>query len=359
MTFTGLALIAFAASLGLTYAVRGLALRWGIVDDPAGQSRKVHQKPVALLGGVAIYAALLLTITVAMLWGVLPAGSIVAKHLVGLLAGGIWLIIGGVLDDRYTLSPKQQIIWPILATLTVIATGMGIESISNPAGGQWFLHQINLTVFTLGGVPYKITLLSDLFTVVWVLGTIYATKFFDGLDGLVPGMTIIGALTVFFVSLTPKIHQGETALLALIVAACFAGFLIFNFNPASIFLGESGSTLAGFLLAVLSIIAESKVVTTLVVLSIPILDLIWVVVRRVFIEKTSPTRGDKKHIHHRLLAAGFSHRQTVLILYAWAIACGVLAFLYQGQSQWFVLFAAIILLSILALFLSRRRAAKV
>lgn len=356
--FTALSLLAFSLSLGFTALVKRQAVRLGIVDNPQGSERKVHKQPIPLLGGLAVYGAFAGTLMTTMFAGVLPAGSISAKHLVGLLLGGLWLLVGGILDDKYTLPPRKQIIWPILAALTLIASGIGIESITNPFGGQWFLNQWEIPVFWAKGLPYKITLLSDLFTIVWLLGVIYATKFFDGLDGLVSGVTVIGALVVFLTSLTPRIDQPETALIALIVAACFAGFLVFNFNPASIFLGESGSTLAGFFLGTLAIISESKVVTTLVVVSLPLLDLAWVVVRRLFIEHTPVSVGDKKHIHHRLLASGFSHRDAVLVLYAWALVCGIFAFAYQGQRQWYVLTAAVAALILFGLYLVRRTRSK-
>ena len=332
LVYTITAVITFVLSAALTMGVRRLALAYGVVDKPG--PRKIHSTPVALLGGVAIYIAFAVIAIGLLVSGTVVAGSIATKHVVGLLVGGLWLVIGGALDDRYNLSPRKQIIWPILATATIIASGIGIESITNPFGGQWFLHQIDIPVLYLGGVPYKLTLLSDVFTVCWLLGVMYATKFFDGLDGLVSGITVIGAIVVFAVSLSPKIDQPQTALLALVVAACFGGFLIFNFNPASIFLGESGSTLAGFFLAVLAIITESKVITTLVVMSLPILDLFWVLVRRVLIERVPATQGDRKHIHHRLLDNGFSQRTAVFLLYAWAAICGLFALLYQGQSQW-------------------------
>lgn len=354
MWFTILSLTGFFVTLIATSAVKKYAFKHDIVDDPAGKPRKIHKKPVALLGGVAIYTGLAVTLVVAFYFDILPSGSILSKHILGLLIGGFWLVIGGYLDDKYNLAPKKQLIWPVLAVISVIVAGIGIESISNPWGGQWFLDQIDIAIFSIGEVPYKITLLADLFTFIWLLAVIYATKFFDGLDGLVSGITIIGSFVVYFTSLLPKIDQPETALLALIVASCFTGFLVWNFHPASIFLGESGSTLAGFLIGSLAIISESKVVTTLVVMALPLLDLVWVVLRRIIFEKKSPTLADKKHIHHRLLASGFSHRGAVLILYAWAFVLGVVAWLFQGTQQYVVLLVAVLSLIIMAVYLVKK-----
>lgn len=333
MTFTVLSIIAFALSVFSCLGVRKWALERGVVDDPSSDpSRKIHKVPVALLGGVGIYIAFALTIILAMLFGVLPSGSILIKHLLGLIIGGAWLILGGYLDDKYDLPPKYQIIWPVLAVLTVIISGIGIRSISNPAGGQIFLDEFEFVFVWFHGIPYRITLLADLFTFAWLMGVMYSIKFFDGLDGLVSGITIIGSFVVFFTSLLPHINQPTTALLALIVASVFAGFLLLNFNPAKQFLGEGGSTLAGFLVGSLAIIAESKVITTLVVLALPILDLIWVLVRRLML-KQSVTKGDKKHIHHRLLQLGYSHRTVVFLLWGWTILLGLVAFFIQRTFQ--------------------------
>jgi len=352
--FTFLSLFGFSLTMVLTMVIRRYARSAGIVDDPTGVERKVHKEAKPLLGGVAVYIGICLTIIFAYFLALLPDGAIGGKQLVGLLLGGLWLVIGGYLDDKYNFSPKKQILFPILSVLTVITFGVGIESFTNPFGGQIFLDQFNITIFTFDGIPYNLTLFADIFTFIWLLGFIYATKFFDGLDGLVSGVTIIGAFTVFATSLLPKVNQPETALLALIVASCFAGFLYFNFNPASIFLGEAGSTLAGFLIGALAIIAESKITTTLVVMSLPLLDLLWTVVRRSFIERTSPTKADKKHIHHRLLDSGLSHRLSVILLYTWAIGLGVFAWLYQSTEQIAILLVSFGLLILFAFYLLYR-----
>ena len=352
--YTTLSLLAFGITILATMLVRRFAIRQGIVDDPSISARKIHKQATPLLGGLSIYLGLALTLLVALQFGYLEGSLIANKHVFGLLAGGLWLIIGGYLDDKYILSPKQQILWPILAVLTVIASGIGIESFSNPLGGQIFLDAYHFTVFSVNDIPYKFTFPADLFTFVWLMAIIYAAKFFDGLDGLVSGITVIGAFTVFFASLLPQINQPETAMISIIVAACFLGFLVFNFNPASIFLGEGGSTLAGFLIGALAIIAESKVATTLVIMALPLLDLIWAVTRRVFIEKTSPTKADKKHIHHRLLESGLTHKAAVLLLYGWAIALGLVAWLYQSTEAGVMLFASVALVLGFAFYLVYR-----
>lgn len=337
MSFTILAILTFGLSMLATIYIKRVAFKYQVLDDPkSAPHRKIQKNPIPLLGGVAIYSAFVVTCLIAFAFGLFPQGEILSKHIIGLLMGGFWLLIAGVLDDKKGISPLVRLGFQFLAALSIVISGIGIESFTNPWGGQWFLNDYVLTIFSWHGIPYKITFLSDLFSIIWLMVVMNAIKFFDGLDGLVSGITIIGSMVVLFTSLLPVTNQPETALLALIVAACFAGFLVFNINPASIFLGEVGSALAGFFLGTLAIISESKVVTTAVVLSLPLLDLIWVVVRRVVIEKTSPAHADKKHIHHRLLQVGFTHRSAVYFLYAWTAIAGILAVLYQGKLQWII-----------------------
>jgi UDP-GlcNAc:undecaprenyl-phosphate GlcNAc-1-phosphate transferase len=349
--FITISLVGFLTTLVFTGVVRRYAEKAGIVDLPKPGSRKIHTKPTPLLGGFAVFFGFACALLLALYSGMLPEGVIETKHILGLLLGAFWLLIGGYFDDKFDLPPRKQIIWPILAVITVIAAGIGIESLSRPWGGQWFLDQVDIPILKIGGIPYHITLLADIFTFLWLLGVIYATKFFDGLDGLVSGVTFIGAIVVFLASLLPRINQPETALLALIVASCFAGFLIWNFHPAKIFLGESGSTLAGFLMGSLAIIAESKVMITLIVMALPILDLVWAIVRRILVEKKSLASADKKHIHHRLLQVGFSHRNAVLLLYAWAIILGIAAWVYQMTNDSIYLLLALAAIIVFAGYL--------
>lgn len=346
-------LFAFALTIIMTMVIRRYALAQGVVDDPSGKARKIHKQPIPLLGGLAIFIGVFVTTLLALSFGALSGSVIEVKHLVGLLLGGAWLVIGGVFDDKYDLKPKQQIVWPIAAVVTTILFGIGIESVSNPFGGeekQLFLDSFDFVLFHFNDLPYKLTFPADIFTFVWLMAMIYASKFFDGLDGLVSGITIIGSLAIFFTSLLPHINQPQTAMLSMIVAGSFAGFLIFNFNPASIFLGEGGSTLAGFLLGALAIIAESKVSTTLIVMALPLLDLLWAVTRRTLIEKSSPTKADKKHIHHRLLESGLSQKQAVLLLYGWVVTLGGFAWFYQSSGTQLALTLTIIAITVFPLY---------
>ena len=246
--------------------------------------------------------------------------------------------------DKYNLSPRRQIIWPVLAAFVIIASGIGIRNITNPFGGQFFLDRYTFIVLWWEGIPYRISLIADIFTFFWLLGMTYTTKLLDGLDGLVSGLMVIGAIVVAFVSMTKEVAQPDTALLACVVAGAFLGFLVFNFNPASIFLGEGGSTLAGFMLGVLAIISGGKIATTLLVIGLPLFDAGFVILRRFFVEKRSPTSGDRSHLHFRLLDLGLSHRQVVLFYYFMAALFGISTLVLRG---WEKIVALVLLLSIL------------
>jgi len=337
---------AFLAVL-FTLLMRLIAQRWKIIDQPTKQ-RKVHKKPVPLLGGLAIFIAFAGTILFYTLWDQsFFSGYMSPKHIVGILLGGLILMIGGVLDDKYNLSPGKLIIWPVMASVVVIASGIGVDFISNPLGEALRLDVINIKLFDFKGVPYYFTPLADFFTLAWLLGMVYTTKLLDGLDGLVSGVTVIGSVVLFFLSLTPSVIQPETALLCIILAGASLGFLFFNFHPARIFLGETGSTFTGFMLGTLAIISGGKIATALLIMGLPILDVLWVIGRRLW-QRQSPFRSaDRKHLHFRLLDVGFSHRGAVLFLYVVSALFGSVALSVQGKYKVIVLVVLVVFMLIL------------
>ena len=326
-----------------------LAVKKNILDRPEMEpKRKIHVQPIPLLGGISIFAAFhLATLWYTVVNPRLLGGYILPKHLATLFLSGLFIMIGGYIDDRYRIRFQYQILLPLVAILIVIAGGIGIEYITNPLGGTIALNQWSITLFTANDLPYKITLLADVFTIVWLLTTSYTTKLLDGLDGLVSGITVIAGFILFFLSLNTEIGQPETALLSMILTGSFLGFLCWNYHPAKIFLGEGGSLFAGFMLGTLAILSGAKIATALLLLGIPLLDLIWVILRRLFIEKKHPLKtSDKKHIHFRLLDIGLSHRQAVHILYGISLIFGLLSLFVTSRGiLW--LFAGLVGLMIL------------
>lgn len=346
--FTISLILAFLASLVATPGVAWLAARFGVLDRPNGE-RKLHKRSMPLLGGVAIFVSFALLV-----WlystgnGGLLGDTIRMKNIIGILVGALLLVVGGALDDKYNLKPHFQIIAPIAAVLAIIASGIGIDWVSNPLGeGLVYLNQHETILFWWQGIAYKITPLADMITVVWLLCMIYTTKVLDGLDGLVSGITVISSIFIFLIALNKgDIAQPEVALLAMIVAGVFAGFLVFNFNPAKIFLGEAGSTLAGFFLGVMSIVSGSKIGITLMLMSIPVLDLLWTLIRR----RIKFSSADRKHLHFRLLDAGLSMRQAVLLLYAITLVFGILVYQLQDYGAGMVFMGLLALIVFMLIF---------
>ena len=344
-------LIAFIVSSALTALVRKFALQYGILDHPTSE-RKVHQSPKPLMGGLAIYMTfILVSAGYAFFTDQLITGYLLGKHLVGIVLGGLILMIGGYLDDKYDLPPKQQIMFPIIAVLVVILFGIGITSISNPfAGGTIYFDQLQFEILRFNGVPYFITVLADLFAFIWLMGMMYTTKYLDGLDGLASGVSMIAALIIFFVAQDLTLQQDYIALLAIIFVGALGGFLLFNFNPASLFLGEGGSLFTGFMIGVLAILSGSKIATALLVFGVPIFDVTWVIARRLMTGK-KVTQGDKKHLHHRFLDAGLSHKASVLVIYLLVALFGITALFLQTIYKLYVLGGLVVTMIVLAFLL--------
>ena len=333
--------LSFLAVVLLTPRIRKLALNWGIVDIPQSE-RKIQIGHVPLLGGLAIYFSFLIVLLISWSAGWLSDGIIQTNQILAIIFGGLIIVIIGFLDDKYDLKTKS-FSGPLFAALLAVLMGIAIKYVTNP--------------FIAGSGPYGRALLyfvpqiGALLSFVWLLALMYTTKLLDGLDGLVSGIGAIGAIILFFVSLFWDVPQSGTSVLALILAGACLGFLIYNWHPARIFLGESGSVFIGFMLGVLSIISGAKIATALLIMGIPILDVIWIILRRVFTEHKSPFSGDRKHLHFRLLDVGFSHRQAVLFLYALTLIFGLSSLFLQSQHKIIALGILAVIMILLALAL--------
>lgn len=327
--------LVFSASLVLstllTLIVKKLALSWKIVDCPdknGAGGRKIHQRPTPLLGGLAIfvtYFSLLFLFKDYFL-----AGDLTWSHLIAFFLGGAIIVIGGVLDDKYNLPPRQQIIFPILAIIALLIGGVGIAKLTNPFGG--FIDLSSGAVLSAGLI------------IVWLLGMMYTTKLLDGVDGLVSGVGAIGAVVIFLFTLTTRYYQPDIAFAAILLAGSLAGFLIFNWHPAKIFLGEGGSLLLGYILGVLAIISGGKIAMALLVMGFPILDVAWTIIRRLLQGKNPFRFADNKHLHHRLLALGLGQRKTVLIFYSLSLVFGLSGLFLQSRGKFLMLLVLLILM---------------
>ena len=313
---------AAAISYVLTPIVRRRAIRLGVVDRP--NHRRVNRRPVPRSGGLAIAAAFLAVATALVFlnlqfrWIRMPP-LLDAGDLLALLAGAALAAVIGALDDLLDLRARWQLLGQLGLAFTAVWFGIGIGSVNNPFGGGLIRFD--------GIVMVAITVL-------WIIGMINSVNFIDGLDGLSSGIGLIAALTLGVISLTTQVAGGQpfVALLCFAFAGSLLGFLRWNFHPASIFPGTSGTMFIGYTLAVLSILGSAKVAVALLVLGIPIIDAFWIIVRRVFAGR-SPFTPDRGHIHHRLLDLGLSHRQTVVLIYGICAGLGVLSLVLTGASQ--------------------------
>jgi UDP-GlcNAc:undecaprenyl-phosphate/decaprenyl-phosphate GlcNAc-1-phosphate transferase len=315
----------FLLAVFFAWLVIILATKFKIVDQPDNK-RKLHSRPIPLLGGLAIFAAFFLVLY--FFHDRLIVGILTYRHWLWFFAGALSLMIGGFLDDRFSLKPGKQIIWPILAIACVIAGQIGISKVTNP----------------LGGLVYFSGITSALFTIIWLLAMMYTTKLLDGLDGLVTGISAIGGLIIFLFTISNRYFQPDIAFVSAVFAAACLGFLVWNWHPAKIFLGEGGSLLLGYILGVLAIISGGKIAIALLVLGLPILDFGWTILRRTLAGKNPFRSADRAHLHHRLLDLGIGQRRTALIFYAFSLFFGLAALFLQSRGK---LLAIIILFAIM------------
>lgn len=322
-----------------------MARKLNILDRPS-QERKIHKQPTPLLGGLAIYTAFLFTILILWQGKLLLDGRVDMELIAWFLLGGLILMINGYLDDKYSLQPYISILGPILASLIVICGGLKIAYISNPAGGILYLDSI-----------FGWDFIAIILTFLWLLGITYTTKLLDGIDGLSSSIGLIASLIIFGVSLNWDVVGSSTSLLSLALAGSIFGFLMFNWYPAKVFLGEGGSTFIGFALGVLSIISGSKIATALLVMGLPVLDIFWVIIKRVRLGKAI-WHGDQEHLHFRMLRSGFSQKQIVFFLSAVSLLFGAISIFFTTKIKIGALIIVFVLMFALSAWLNYRLSAK-
>ncbi len=329
-------LFAFLFSSVLSILFRKVAIHYKIIDraeKSLGQGRKIHLQDTPLLGGLAIFFSYFIILFI--FSDHFLAGNLNYSHLLGFFIGAVLISFGGFLDDKYNLTAGKQFMFPSLAILALIMGGVEISRISNPFGGI-----INLQIF-----PF----ISYLFLVLWLLGMMYTTKLLDGVDGLVSGMGVIGGIVIFLFTSTTRYLQTDISFAAILLAGVSSGFLIFNWHPAKIFLGEGGSLLIGYILGVLAIISGGKIAIALLIMGIPILDVVWIIIRRLIQGKNPFKFADRQHLHHRLLDLGLSQEKTVLIFYSLSLIFGLSGLFLQSQGKFWALSSLTILMLLIVI----------
>ncbi len=301
-------LIALAFSYFLTPYAKQLAYKIGAIDVPK-DNRRVHKKPIPRLGGLAIYSSFVITVTIAAIYS---KNINFNSQLKGILAGVTIIVAIGIIDDMKQISAKYKLLGQILAAVIAVYSGVTIDFIkfplANTESGLVFLKYFKVPI-----------------TIFWIVGITNTVNLIDGLDGLAAGVSSIASLSLAAVAY--NVGQYNVAVLLVILAGSTAGFLPYNFNPAQIFMGDTGSLAIGFLLATISVEGVIKSAATIAVaipvlaLGIPIFDTTFAIVRRLLNGK-SIMEADKGHLHHRLLDYGLSQKQTVLILYSISLVLG-------------------------------------
>lgn len=303
-------ILAFAITFITTPWVKKLAVRIGAVDQP--NHRKVHQHVMPRLGGLAIFIGFALVYFFLMPFN---------KLSIGLFLGGLIIVILGILDDKYEISPKSKLIGQILAAFTVVGFGLEVHFFNLPfEQGQWILGWLAIPM-----------------TIFWIVGVTNAVNLIDGLDGLAAGVS--GIATAVMLVMAIIMGNVFVAIYCAILLGSIFAFLFFNFYPAKIFMGDTGALFLGFNLAALSLLGFKQVtlvsfVIPLLILGVPLSDTFFAIIRRIVNQQPIST-ADKNHLHHCLLALGFGHRKTVLIIYIISIAFGTCAIvLTQSSHLW-------------------------
>ncbi len=328
--------------------VRTIALKLGLTDEPG--PRKQHVAPMVRIGGVAMVIGFCLALTIIWISGGFGLLAPEKDQLIWTtIAGGLCFFVIGLGDDLFALSPWPRLACQVAVGIAVWSQGLRIGAIDLP----WLEDGSSFLVLS--------DLLSMAATVIWLVGITNAINWLDGLDGLAAGVAAIAAVGLISVSFS--LHQVAAGFLAAALAGCCAGFLRHNFNPARIFMGDGGSYFLGFTLAAISIVGPAKgfmgltavsLLLPLLILSLPLADMSAVIMARLR-EGQSPFHPDRRHLHHRLLKAGFSHRRIVLLFYAFTQWLASLALVVANAEMRFLWLALATAILISTVIISRRK----
>lgn len=327
-------LASFLIALATTPLVIIYAKRWGLVDDPKKRLHPatLHEGPTPRGGGIPITLAVAVSTLI-----FLPINS----QLIGILTGAAFIFVIGILDDRHHISPFIRLVMNAISAAIVIAAGITIPFITNPLGN---------------GVINLSPLISAALVIFWITAVTNTVSWSSGVDGQLAGFVPIAAATIGALSLrfTQDVTQWPVIVLSIAVAGAYLGFLPYSVYPQKIMPGYSGGALAGYFLAVLAIISGAKVATAAIVLAIPVIDAVFTVARRL-VHKKSPFWADRGHLHHRLLAAGWSKPQVALFYWSIAGFLGFWVLHLNSQEKLYTIFMLTLALGALVLWLTKSK----
>ena len=327
------AIIAFFAALVTVLIITPLVIKFaiwfGAVDKP--NARKVHEKLMPRLGGLAIFIGVIAGYF---------AGGLYDQKINTISLGAILIIIIGIFDDKYELSAKTKFVGQLVVASLILASGLKIDFVTIPYIGS----------YDLGFWSYPLTIF-------WIVAITNAINLIDGLDGLSSGVSAIGIATIAIMALL----AGKVLIftLSLVLLGSIIGFLFYNFHPARIFMGDTGALFLGYSISILSLLGLYKSVTLfsflvpIIILGVPVFDTTFAIIRRI-VNKKPISAPDKSHLHHRLLALGLSHRNTVLAIYAFGILFSACAIIVSESTLWgsiFIIFGLLIVTEVIAEFI--------
>lgn len=328
--------VSLGLALGLTPLVKRFAHKVGAVDVP--NARKVHTTIMPRLGGLAIFMAFMVTFFLVIPFLPIDLTARELNFIKAFLVGGTITILLGALDDRFDLPAKLKFVVQI-ATACVVVFGFDIK-----------LEFANIPFHTYASVESWVAIP---FTILWIVGVTNAINLIDGLDGLAAGVSAIAIGTIAVMAFL--MGNVIVVLISLLLLGSIIGFLYFNFHPAKIFMGDSGALFLGFSLALLSLLGFKQVaivsfLTPLILIGVPLSDTMFAIVRR-WMQKKPIFSPDKGHLHHCLRELGFSHRQTVLIIYAIAAFFGILAVIQSSAAMYNANWVTFVVICVMVFFL--------
>lgn len=333
-------LSAFVVSVVLIFGIKYLGNKFFVTEPKSRrETRHIHNRSVSRLGGIAIFISFLTVIF-------LDKNLVLTKDIWGILSGALLIFIMGVWDDFGEISWKKQIFFQVLAIALIFIFGVKIYSISNPLGGVIMLD--NFWLIALG------IFLASLWSVILM----NSMNWLDGIDGLSMGIYLIGLVSIFVLSLKPEVNQPPVGIISMTLAGAVLGFLIFNFPPAKIMGGSSGIFFVGFVAASLSVFAGTKVATTLLVLFVPLVDFVWVIIKRTIGGK-SIFSADKNHLHHKLLSIGWSQRKINIFFYSVTVVVAMVALNIGGGEKILAITCLIIAMLVFYWLISKKEKTQV
>lgn len=337
--------ISFLLASGITPAVISFAQKFNLVDNPKIRPHPAHthKSVIPRAGGLAIFAGIFFPLLF-----LFPLPKVVT----GIFLGSIILILVGLWDDRKDRSPYIRFITNCSAAVIAIGFGVGIPYLTNPLGGIIRLDLWRI-VFNFWGT-HSILVLADIFALVWIVWTTNIVGWSGGVDGQLPGIVSIAAAVIGFLSLRYAVadpNQLYVTYLSFATAGAFLGFLLWNFYPQKIMPGYGGKTLAGFMLAVLSILSFSKLGAALLVLAVPMVDASFILIRRIFAGR-SPMKATAGHLHHHLLSLGWGRRRIAVFYWLISAVAGVIALATNSKQKVFIGILILVWVSMLIIWLN-------